>query len=159
MGHVFITKQRSFQNLSKYLTCLGYIQEFNLSVCTLCPCLTSFPWWNWDMHANNNEIPARSTCHVSRERAVLGLIALRKHDTQHFFLICVKKFHLKPTCYRYAIEWAENLNLSFFLTIQFYRSRACDPRACLTAMQQYVHFLYVVCLFCFVLSFVFPPSC
>ena len=34
------------------------------------------------MHADNNEIPARSTCHVSRERAVLGLIALRKHDTQ-----------------------------------------------------------------------------
>ena len=46
------------------------------------------------MHANNNEIPARSTCHVSRERAVLGLIALRKQDTQQLFLICVKKFHL-----------------------------------------------------------------
>ena len=27
------------------------------------------------------EIPARSTCHVSRERAVLDLIALRKHDS------------------------------------------------------------------------------
>ena len=32
-------------------------------------------------HANYNEIPARSTCHVSRERAVLDPIALRKHDT------------------------------------------------------------------------------
>ena len=42
-------------------------------------------------HANYNEIPARSTCHVSRERAVLDLIALRKHDTQRLFLICVKK--------------------------------------------------------------------
>ena len=42
-------------------------------------------------HANYNEIPARSTYHVSRERAVLDLIALRKHDTQRLFLICVKK--------------------------------------------------------------------
>ena len=42
-------------------------------------------------YANNNEIPARSICHVSRERDVLGLIALRKHDTQQLFLICVKK--------------------------------------------------------------------
>ena len=46
------------------------------------------------MHANNNEMPARSTCHVSLERAVLGLIALRKHDTQQLFLICVKEFPL-----------------------------------------------------------------
>ena len=27
------------------------------------------------------EIPARSTCHVSRERAILDLIELRKHDS------------------------------------------------------------------------------
>ena len=31
------------------------------------------------------EIPARSTFHVPRERAVLDLIALRKHDTAIFF--------------------------------------------------------------------------
>ena len=37
-------------------------------------------------YAKNNEISARSTCHVSRERAVLGLIALRKHDTQQSHL-------------------------------------------------------------------------
>ena len=69
----------------KYIkSCLVYIQVYNLFVCTLCPCLTSFPQWNW--YANNNEISARSTCHVSRERAVLGLIALRKHDTQQSHL-------------------------------------------------------------------------
>ena len=32
-------------------------------------------------NANYNEIPARSKCHVSREKAVLDLIALRKRDT------------------------------------------------------------------------------
>ena len=32
-------------------------------------------------HANYNEIPARSKRHVSYEKAVLDLIALRKHDT------------------------------------------------------------------------------
>ena len=32
-------------------------------------------------HANYNEIPARSKRHVSREKAVLDLIALREHDT------------------------------------------------------------------------------
>ena len=42
-------------------------------------------------HANYNEIRARSTCHVLRERAVLDLIALRKHDTQRLLLICAKK--------------------------------------------------------------------
>ena len=31
-------------------------------------------------HANYNEIPARSTSHVSREGAVLDLIALRKAE-------------------------------------------------------------------------------
>ena len=31
-----------------------------------------------------SEIPARSTCHVPRERAVLDLIALRKHDKAIF---------------------------------------------------------------------------
>ena len=40
-------------------------------------------------YAKNNEIPARSTYHVSPERAVLGLIALR-------FIIShlLKKIHL-----------------------------------------------------------------
>ena len=33
------------------------------------------------MKLQRKEIPARSTCHVSRERAVLDLIALRKHDS------------------------------------------------------------------------------
>ena len=32
-------------------------------------------------HANYNEIPARSTIHMSREGAVLHVIALRKHNT------------------------------------------------------------------------------
>ena len=42
-------------------------------------------------HANYNEIPARSTCHASREKAVLDSIAFRKHDTQRLFLSCAKK--------------------------------------------------------------------
>ena len=36
------------------------------------------------------EIPARSTCHVPRERAVLDSIALRKHNTVTISN-CVKK--------------------------------------------------------------------
>ena len=42
-------------------------------------------------HANHNEIPTRSTCQVSREKAVLDSTALRKHDTQRLFLSCEKK--------------------------------------------------------------------
>ena len=38
-----------------------------------------------------NEIPARSTCHVPRERAVLDLIALRKHDKAIFSELWKKK--------------------------------------------------------------------
>ena len=77
-------------------------------------------------YANNNEIPARSICHVSRERDVLGLIALRKHDTQQLFLICVKK---KSICNLHVIDmpWNEQtISVSlFFLTIQFTDRRAC----------------------------------
>ena len=85
-------------------------------------------------YANNNEIPARSICHVSRERDVLGLIALRKHDTQQLFLICVKK---KSICNLHVIDmpWNEQtISVSlFFLTIQF-----TDRRARLTAIQPYI---------------------
>ena len=42
-------------------------------------------------HANYNEIPPRSTSHVSLERAVLDMIALRKHDTAITSDLCKKK--------------------------------------------------------------------
>ena len=41
--------------------------------------------------ANHNEIPSRSTCHASREKAVLDSIAFRKQDTQRLFPSCAKK--------------------------------------------------------------------
>ena len=42
-------------------------------------------------HANYNQIPARSTCQVSHEKAVSDSIALRKRETQRLFLSCEKK--------------------------------------------------------------------
>ena len=74
-------------------------------------------------HANYNEIPARSTSHVSREGDILDLTALRKHDTQRL-LLSEKKNRV--------VGMPDNLN--FFLTMQFYRSLACDPREFLTAI-------------------------
>ena len=69
-------------------------------------------------HANYNKIPARSTCHVSLERAVLDLIALRKHDTQRLLLICAKKkIYLQRICYRYAMN--EQTISIFFLPCSF----------------------------------------
>ena len=41
-------------------------------------------------HANYNEIPARSKSHMLREKAVLDLIALRKHDTVITSDLCKK---------------------------------------------------------------------
>ena len=46
------------------------------------------------MKLQYNEIPARSTSHVPRERAVLDLIALRKHDTAIFSELWEKKNRL-----------------------------------------------------------------
>ena len=74
-----------------------------------------------------SEIPVRSTSHVSREGAVLDLIALRKHDTQRLLLSCEKK----SISNLHVVRFPDNLN--FFLSMQFYRSVACDSRAFLTA--------------------------
>ena len=53
-------------------------------VCTLCPCLSSFPQ---KPEANYSEIPARSMCHESRGSTVTGTeIALHNmshRDTEH----------------------------------------------------------------------------
>ena len=38
-----------FKIYTNYLSCLVDNQAYNLFVCTLCPTLTSFPQWNWDM--------------------------------------------------------------------------------------------------------------
>ena len=46
LSQVLITKQRSFQNLLSFLV---DNQVYNLFACILCPCLTSFPQWIWDM--------------------------------------------------------------------------------------------------------------
>ena len=37
-----------------YLSFLAYNQVYNLFVCTLCPCLTSFLQWNWDKPQQNS---------------------------------------------------------------------------------------------------------
>ena len=85
---------------------------------------------------------------MSRERAVLDLIAL--HDTA-----IISKLRKKSISNLLVAGMPDNLN--FFLTMQFYRSQACDPRAFLTAIR-YVHyvFLLVVCSFvCFVVCCLF----
>ena len=69
-------------------------------------------------HANYNEIPARSTCHVSRERAVLDLIALRKHDTQRLLLICAKKKSISNV-YVIGMPWMSRQSQFFFLRCSF----------------------------------------
>ena len=124
-----------FKIYTNYLSCLVYNQVYNLFVCTLCPCLTSFSQWNY------NEIPARSTCHMSRERAVLDLIAL--HDTA-----IISELSKKSISNLYVAGMLDNLN--FFLTILFYRSQACDPRAFLSAIctLRALSCCLFVCLFC-----------
>ena len=127
LGQVRITKQRSFQNLHQISILSSiYNQVYNFFVCTLCPCLTSYLQWNWDKIC---DIPARSTWHVSRERAVLDSIALRKHNTERLFLICVRKTSISNL---HVIDMPLNeQTISIFFTVQFYQSHACDSRACL----------------------------
>ena len=93
------------------------------------------------MKLQRKEIPARSTCHVSRERAVLDLITL--HDTA-----IISKLRKKSISNLHVAGMLDNLN--FFLTMQFYRSQACDPRAFLTAIctLRVLSCCLFVCLFC-----------
>ena len=77
-----------FKIYTNYLSSLLYNQVYNLF---FVPCvLVWLHFWS-ETETNHCEIPACSTWHLSRERAILDSIALRKHDTQRFFLICVKK--------------------------------------------------------------------
>ena len=89
----------------------------------------------------NNEIPARSTYHVSPERAVLDLIAFQ--DTA-----IISKLRKKSISNLHVAGMPDNLN--FFLTILFYRSQACDPRAFLSAKctLRVLSCCLFVCLFC-----------
>ena len=73
-----------FKIYTNYLSCLVYNQVYNLFVCTLCPCLTSFPQWNWDMQTTTKfplarQVTAEVTCQVKGPFFVLDLIALPKH--------------------------------------------------------------------------------
>ena len=43
-----------FKIYTKYLSFLVYNQVYNLFVCTLYPCLTSFLQWNWDEPQRNS---------------------------------------------------------------------------------------------------------
>ena len=125
-----------FKIYTNYLSCLVYNQVYNLFVCTLCPCLTSFSQWNY------NEIPA-FFCHMSRGRAVLDLIASRKHDTA-----IISELWKKSISNLHVAGMPDNL--TFFLTMQFYRSQACDPRAFLSAKctLRVLSCCLFVCLFC-----------
>ena len=77
-----------FKIYTKYLCFLVYNQVYNLF---FVPSVLVRLHFCDETETNHCEIPARSTWHVSRERAVLDSIASRKHDTQRLFLICVKK--------------------------------------------------------------------
>ena len=69
-----------FKIYTNYLSCLVYNLVYNLFVLYLVSLFDFIPTMKL-RHANYNEIPARSICHMSHERTVLDLIALRKHDT------------------------------------------------------------------------------
>ena len=56
------------------------------TICLFVPCVLVWLHFCNETETNHSEIPARSTCHVSRERAVLDSIALRILITD-----CVKK--------------------------------------------------------------------
>ena len=133
VGQVVIAKQRSFQNLHQ-IPILCSIYRGLQFVCVYLVSLFDFISAKKLRHANYNEIPTRSTRHVSRERAVLDLIALRKHDTQRLLLICAKKKNPSLNLYVIGIPLNKQTISIFFLTMQFHRSQACDPRACLTAI-------------------------
>ena len=73
-------------------------------------------------HANYHEIPARSSCHVPRERAVLDLIALRKPDTAIFSELWKKKSIPILHVVDMLFHWTDNLNFFSFFTVQFYQT-------------------------------------
>ena len=93
------------------------------------------------MKLQRKEIPAGSTCHVSHERAVLDLIAFQ--DTA-----IISKLRKKSISNLHVAGMPDNLN--FFLTMQFYRSQACDPEAFLTTIcrLRVLSCCLFVCLFC-----------
>ena len=74
-----------------YLSFLVYNQVYNLFVCTLCPCLTSFLQWNWDKPQQNSR--SLDMPRAVHERAVLDSIASRKHDTV-IISDCVKNYSI-----------------------------------------------------------------
>ena len=105
--------------------------EIKSTICSFVPCVLLW------LHSHNetetcklqyNEIPACSTCHVPRERAVPHLIALRKHDRPRhsdFFGVVKKKIHFYFTCCRYAIwmnRQSEFVLFCFFFIVQFYQT-------------------------------------
>ena len=108
----------SFQNLHQ-IPILSSIYWGLQFVCLYLVSLFDFISAKKLRHANYNKIPARSTGHVSRERAVLDLIALRKHDTQRLLLICAKKKSVSNV-YVIGMPWMSRQSQFFFLTMQFY---------------------------------------
>ena len=109
----------SFQNLHQ-IPILSSIYWGLQFVCLYLVSLFDFISAKKLRHANYNEIPARSTCHVSLERAVLDLIALRKHDTVITSDLCKKNFI--SNLYVIGMPLNEQTISFFFLTMQFYRS-------------------------------------
>ena len=104
----------SFQNLHQIpiLSSIYWGLQFVSLYLTFCPCLTSFPQRNCDIQTTTKFPLARNvTCHVK------GPFYTRLRDvnmTRRLLLLCAKKkIHVELICYRYAIEWADNLNFSF----------------------------------------------
>ena len=106
-----------FKIYTNYLSCLVYNQVYNLFVCTLCPCLTSFPQWNWDMQTTVQ----RNSRSLDMSRATWNLIALRKHDTAIFSELWKKSISILHVV-DMPFEWTDNLNFLFFFTVQFYQT-------------------------------------
>ena len=118
-----------FKIYTKYLSCLVYNQVYNMFVCTLYPCLSSFPK---KTEANYSEIPARSTCHESRGSAIMW-VEIALHNMTHrdwpvtsgLFLSCEKNAISNLACCRYDIgmSWQSQI----FILCSFYHRRLVIP--------------------------------
>ena len=116
-----------FKIYTKYLSCIVCNQVYNMFVCTLRPCLSSFPQ---KTEANYSEIPARSTCHKSRGSAITCRVEIALHNMTHRETRWVVKKNSISNLHIVGmpLEWAGSLKFSYFavLTTANLWSRLCQ---------------------------------
>ena len=83
----FTISRNSEVSKSKHISILSSIYSGLQFLCLYLVSLFDFSAMKL-RYANYKEIPAFSTCHLSRERAVLDQFTLRKHDTAIISDVC-----------------------------------------------------------------------